>query len=187
MNGSTKPLSSSSPAPFRHPRNRRTTWLRIAAAISGATVALAGWAFWLEPARLVVSEQRIAISWPLRGTLRVAVVTDLHIGSPFNGIDKLRTIVNRTNDAKPDIICILGDLVIQGVIGGRFVAPEEIAAELKHLRAPGGVMAVLGNHGAWLDHDRVLRALEQNGVRVLEEKAAKLDTPAITLLSVTGT
>lgn len=163
--------------PSRRLRQQRT-WLRIAAAIALAAVALAAWTFWLEPASLIVAEEHIAVPRAIRGTLRIAILTDLHIGSPFNGIDKLRTIVNRTNDAKPDIICILGDLVIQGVIGGRFVAPEEIAAGLKHLRAPGGVLAVLGNHDAWLDHDRVQRALEQNGVRVLEEKAAKLDTPA---------
>jgi uncharacterized protein len=141
-------------------------------------VALAAWTLWLEPARLIVAEERITVPRAIRGTLRIAVLTDLHVGSPFNGIDKLRTIVERTNDAKPDIICILGDLVIQGVIGGRFVPPEAIAAELKQLRAPGGVFAVLGNHDGWLDHDRVQRALEQNGVRVLEERAEKLETPA---------
>ena len=157
---------------------RRQTWFRIALVIACAAVGLAGWGFWLEPARLLVSEHRMTISPPLRGTLRVAILTDLHVGSPFNGIDKLRTIVERTNNAKPDIVCILGDLVIQGVIGGRFIPPEAIAAELKPLRAPGGVFAVLGNHDGWLDHDRVQQALEQNDVRVLEESAAKLETPA---------
>ena len=31
--------------------------------------------------------------------------------------------------ARPDLICILGDLVIQGVLGGRFVTPEAIGLE----------------------------------------------------------
>jgi hypothetical protein len=113
-----------------------------------------------------------------RGTLRIAVLTDLHIGSPFNGIAKLDTIVERTNAARADIICILGDLVIQGVMGGRFVPPEQTATELKALRAPAGVFAVLGNHDGWLDHDRVRRALEQNGIRVIEESAVRTQTPA---------
>ena len=141
-------------------RLRRRTWRRLSAAIACGAVALAGWAFWLEPASLVVSEQRIA-NPPLSGSLRIAILTDLHVGSPFNGIGKLRDVVNRTNAARPDIICILGDLVIQGVIGGRFVPPEEIAAELKQLRATAGVLAVLGNHDGWFDHDRVQKALEQ--------------------------
>jgi uncharacterized protein len=158
-------------------RLRRPTWLRLAAAIACAAVALAGWAFWFEPASLVVSEQRIAHP-PLSGSLRIAILTDLHVGSPFNGIGKLRDVVNRTNAARADIICILGDLVIQGVIGGRFVPPEEIAAELKQLRATAGVLAVLGNHDGWFDHDRVQKALEQNGIRVIEETAVRLATSA---------
>jgi uncharacterized protein len=169
-------LKISSPARSRNPRHRRT-WPRIAAAVSGAAIALAGWAFWLEPARLVVSEERITLA-QLRGSLRVAILTDLHVGSPFNRIAKLRDIVSRTNAARPDAVFILGDLVIQGVRGGRFVPPEDIAAELKHLRSPSGTLAVLGNHDGWLDHDRVQSALEHNGIRVIEETAAKLATPA---------
>jgi len=106
------------------------------------------------------------------------VLTDLHVGSPFNGIAKLRTIVDRTNAAEPDLICILGDLVIQDVVGGHFVAPEAIAVELTRLRAPVSVVAVLGNHDGWFNHDRVAAALAGNGVRMLEDTATKFDTRA---------
>jgi hypothetical protein len=68
--------------------------------------------------------------------------------------------------------------MIRGIIGGRQVAPEDIAAELKNLSAPAGVVAVLGNHDGWFDHDRVRAALEDHGVRVIEEAAAKVETPA---------
>ena len=156
----------------------RRFWLRglaIAACIAG-TLGL--WAFWLEPARLTVVEERITLPASASGTLRIAVLTDLHVGSPFNGIGKLRDIVDRTNAARPDLICILGDLVIQGVIGGRFVAQEDTAAELKRLRAPNGVFAVLGNHDGWLDHARVRGALERNGIQMLEERAVRLTTAA---------
>jgi len=80
--------------------------------------------------------------------------------------------------AQPDVICILGDLVIQGVLGGHFVPPEEIVIELARLRAPAGVVAVLGNHDGWLDHDRVRQALETISIRVVEDTAIRLDTPA---------
>ncbi len=136
------------------------------------------WAFWLEPGSLVVSEERLTIRWSTQRSLRVAILSDLHVGSPFNGIEKLRDIVERTNAARPDVVCILGDLVIHGVIGGRFVAPEDIATELTRLRAPAGVVAVLGNHDGWFDHDRVRAALERGGVRVIEDTATRLETPA---------
>src|SRR6185295_6419751 len=124
----------------------------------------------LEPASLTVTEERIELRWP-RPPLRVALLADLHVGSPFNGLAKLRRIVDRTNAARPDLICILGDLVIQGVIGGRFVPPEAVAAELKRLSAPAGTVAVLGNHDGWLNHDRVRDALVENGIRVIEDTA----------------
>jgi predicted MPP superfamily phosphohydrolase len=40
------------------------------------------------------------------------------------------------------------------------------------------VFAVLGNHDSWFDHDRVKRALEQNGIPVIEESAVRIETPA---------
>jgi len=153
-------------------------WIRILLATGSAVVALGLSAFWLEPASLALVEERISLPGTTHGSLRIAVLTDLHVGSPFNGIEKLRKVVDRTNAARPDVVCILGDLVIQGVIGGRFVTPEDTAAELKRLRAPAGVVAVLGNHDSWLNHDRVRTAVERNGIRVLEETAAKLGTPA---------
>jgi predicted MPP superfamily phosphohydrolase len=166
----------------RHPpdgRLRRLRRWRLILAAAGCAILGAGlWAFWLEPASLTVVEERIALSWSARGSVRIAVLTDLHVGSPFNGIAKLRETVDRTNAARPDVICILGDLVIQGVPGGRFVAPEKIAEELGRLRATSSVMAVLGNHDGWLNHDRVRDALERNGIRVIEETAVRLTTPA---------
>jgi len=152
---------------------------RWAALLLGVAILAAGLrAFWWEPASLIVTEERIPLNWAARGAVRIAILTDLHVGSPFNGRAKLHEVVQRTNAARPDIICILGDLVIQGVTGGRFVPPEEIASELKALRSPAGVFAVLGNHDGWLDHDRVQRALEQNGMRVVEESAVRTQTPA---------
>ena len=165
-------------------RRRVTLWAAAAAACAVFAVALR--AFWLEPASLTVAEERIALrssasrqppaARSAHGSLRIAILTDLHVGSPFNGLAKLHRIVERTNAARPDIVCILGDLVIQGVIGGEFVAPEQIAAALKNLSAPAGVFAVLGNHDGWLDHDRVRAALQQSGIHIVEETAMRVET-----------
>ena len=157
---------------------RRRIWRWLFGLVAAAAVACGLRAIWLEPASLTIDEERIALRWSAPRPLRIAVLTDLHVGSPFNDLSKLRRIVARTNDARPDVICLLGDLVIQGVIGGRFVEPEAIAVELKHLQSPGGVVAVLGNHDGWLNHDRVQRALEANDIRIVEDRAARIDTTA---------
>jgi uncharacterized protein len=157
-------------------------WRRIAGwslVTAGAlSAALALRAFWLEPASLRIVEEHISLRGSTKRWVRVAVLTDLHVGSPFNDLSRLREVVARTNAARPDVVCILGDLVIQGVLGGRFVPPEDISAELRQLRANGGVFAVLGNHDGWLNHDRVASALERNGIRVIEETAVKVVAPA---------
>jgi predicted MPP superfamily phosphohydrolase len=94
------------------------------------------------------------------------------VGSPFHGLDQLRRVVALAQEAAPRLILLPGDFVIQGVIGGRFVAPEAAARELAPLSAPLGTWAVLGNHDWWLDAARVRHALGAEGIRVLEDGAA---------------
>ena len=127
--------------------SRRSRWTRgakLTAALSLLFVLLfvilGLWAFWLEPASVRVVNTSVPVArWPAacRG-LRVAVLSDLHVGSPYNGIAKLQQIVVLTNAQQPDLVLLPGDFVIQGVAGGRFVPPESAAAVLAKLRAPMG-------------------------------------------------
>jgi uncharacterized protein len=153
----------------------RRAWL-VAAALSATVLGLGLWAFAFEPASLTVRQHELSIPhWnaDLEG-LQVAVLADLHVGSPFNGLAKLEKIVELTNSLKPDLIVIPGDFVIQGVLGGSFVAPEDAAAVLARLSAPLGVWACLGNHDWWLDARRVTAALEKQKIPVLEDKAVRI-------------
>jgi predicted MPP superfamily phosphohydrolase len=158
---------------LKHPRV-------IALSLSATVVGLTVWSFALEPASLSTREYRLSIpDWRAdHAGLRIAVLADLHVGSPFNGITKLKRIVTTTNALKPDLILIPGDLVIHEVIGGRFVAPEDSAAVLATLTAPLGVWAVLGNHDWWLDAKRVRTALESHGIPVLEDEAVPIEYDA---------
>src|SRR5688572_4585242 len=162
--------------------------LRIALAAALAVFVLLGaWAFWLEPASLTVRRVELAVpGWRAEHAgLKVALLTDLHVGAPHMSLARLRRVVERVNAEAPDVVLITGDFVIGGpqdegserggVAGGTFVAPEPIAAELKALRAPLGVYAVLGNHDWWFDGERVTRALEGAGLRVLENSAVRVE------------
>ena len=125
---------------------------------------------------LVVRHPRMELpGW--KSDLRIAVLSDLHIGSPHVGLDKLRVIVEKTNAEHPTLIVLLGDFVTGGPNGrraGGFVEPEPTAAELKKLHAPLGVFAVLGNHDCWYDGERVGKALTDSGIPVLENKAVRV-------------
>jgi predicted MPP superfamily phosphohydrolase len=152
--------------------------LRIFAFASMALILpLAIWAFWLEPASLRNEAYDLKLpSWPFEcDGIRIAVLSDLHIGSPFNGLFKLEEIVRLTVAAKPDLVLLAGDYVIHGVLGGRFTRPEEAAKRLALLSAPMGVYAVLGNHDWWFNAARVRNALQSVGIAVLEDKSTVIE------------
>ncbi len=141
-------------------------------------LGLAIWAFWIEPASLVVREYELRLpGWPgeLAG-LRVAALSDFHVGSPYNGIDKLQRIVALTNRSDPDLIVLLGDFVVHGVVGGARVPPARIAPVLGNLEAPLGIWAVLGNHDWWYSFEGVRRPLNTQGIEVLEDRAVEISS-----------
>jgi len=151
-------------------------WIRAFALVLFLVLGL--WSFWLEPASLRVQSVDIPVAWPYVRPLRVALVSDLHVGAPYQGLGQLRSTVDRINATSPDLICIAGDVVTLGVLGGQFTPPEAIARELSRLRAPSGVFAVLGNHDRLFSASRVRAALASAGIRVLEDTASLVATPS---------
>jgi uncharacterized protein len=134
---------------------------------------VAVWALFIEPRRLVVRNVALEVPrWPREHAgLRVALLSDLHVGSPHWGLERVRELVATTNAQHPDLILLAGDYVIDGVKFGTKVEAEPIAEALGELRAPLGVMAVLGNHDWWNDGERMRRALTSRGITVLENDA----------------
>lgn len=158
--------------------------LRIALAAIVLLLCLAAfWGFLIEPTRLVTRHETIHLqNWPqqLNG-LKVAVISDIHADDWFVDQKKLRAIVERTNQLQPDLIVIAGDYIVStGWVQTR-VEPEVFAATLKDLRAPLGVYSVLGNHDWWYDGDKVRAALEQNGIKVLEDEVVQLNARGTSL------
>ena len=143
--------------------------------VLAAAALLAVWAFWWEPGRLVLNEIELEVpGWPEGEETRVALIADLHVGSPRNGRDNLRRVVGRVNETLPDLVLIAGDLTIDNVLGGGFVSPEEIAEDLAALDPRLGSYAVLGNHDRWLSAARVEAALSGAGIAVLDNRGARV-------------
>ena len=136
----------------------------VAAAAVRATV--------LTPRLLRVRDVPLALpGWPasLDG-LRVAVVGDLHAGSPWVDLSRVQVVVDRGMAARPDLVVLLGDHLAD-VVGGRHLDPEPVAQVLAGLSAAAPVVGVLGNHDWYAGGHRVRRALEAVGLPVLEESA----------------
>ena len=157
-------------------RKKRITLIVVAALLLGC-LSLVLWGFVIEPDRLVINDVAITMPRlpPAFADLKVAVVADLHVGSPHIDVEKLQQVVSTINGQNPDLILIAGDFVIQDVIGGHFVEPEVIADKLRELHARLGVFAVLGNHDWWYDGERVMRALNGVGIRVLENDVVRIE------------
>ena len=101
--------------------------------------------------------------------LRVALVTDLHVG-PVRDAGFTRRVVDQVNGQRPDVVVLGGDLV-----DGKVAQVADALAPLADLDAPLGVFAVTGNHefisqeaDAWMDHWETL------GIDVLRNENATL-------------
>lgn len=158
------------PAP--RARWRRWFWIALAALVIGVQL----WAWVWEPAQLVQRDYALALPrWsPQCDGLRVDVLTDLHTGSPLNGVGKLDRIVREVAAGDADVVLLAGDYVILSVFLGTYIPPETIAPHLRPLAARKPVYAVLGNHDWWKDGARVRRALESAGIVVLQNSAQQV-------------
>lgn len=134
-------------------------------------VVLPLWAFYFEPASIFVRRYEVETSLgPAFGGMKIALLSDLHVGAPHITLQKLRM----TNDTHPDLIVLTGDFLITRIRSGTFIPPSRIAPLLGELKAPLGVWAVLGNHDWWYDAKETLTALEANRIRTLEDHATRL-------------
>ncbi|WP_049785943.1 metallophosphoesterase [Sphingobium chlorophenolicum] len=149
---------------------------------------MSGGAIWLfanARAMPVVRRLDIALPFPAdapRRPVTVALLTDSHLSGPDNGPDRMARIVALVNGLRPDLIALGGDYIGDDK-GGATYDPAQSIAPFAELRAPLGVVAVLGNHDArkhtgigrhdW--HDLFARI----GVRLLDNQAVRRGPLAI--------
>lgn len=118
------------------------------------------YSFLIEPQMLFVKEIG-------EGDLKIAILSDLHLGIFFNTVS-LERVVRKVNSLNPDLIFILGDFVF------RIEEIEKAFEPLKDLKAP--VFAVLGNHDLGMPGENVSEELsfwlEKYNVKVLQNEVA---------------
>jgi hypothetical protein len=131
------------------------------------------WCYASAVADPVVRHATIALPrWPAgAGPVRVLLWSDLHLGNKATGRARLERLVARANALRPDLVLLAGDYIAGHEREDAGVAPG--LAALRGLRAPLGVVAVMGNHEYWTDAPAVRRALEEAGVTVLANEAAR--------------
>jgi len=147
------------------------------------TVALtfAGYCFLEACANPVVREARVALpDWP-RGAkpVRVALISDIHMKSRTMGTARLGRIVGQINALHPDLVLIAGDFIHKSRRDSAARLGADMVGPLSQLRAPLGVVAVLGNHDRYTGADAVRAQLTAAHVRVLDDTAMAIGPLAL--------
>ena len=177
------------PAPATEPQelqamNRRIFLARTGAVAAGAaSVGLigVGMANALGPPDLLQMPVRLRRLDPAFNGFRIAVVSDIHLG-PLAGRANTERIVRMINEAQPDLVAIVGDLV-DGTV-------EELGSAVEPLRdlvSREGTFFVTGNHEYFVnDTTTWMRELERLGVQPLrnENTAIRRGTAAFDLAGV---
>jgi hypothetical protein len=117
----------------------------------------------------VVRSYEITIDKPAGGlkSLRVAAVSDIHLGSVIRA-RSMRKLSSALEKMKPDIVFLLGD-VVDGEIG-----PVLRGDLLKHFTKPHareGTFAITGNHEFIGGAKRTIPYIESKGIKVLQDES----------------
>lgn len=121
----------------------------------------------------VVRQMTLALpDWPAgQKPVRAVLLSDVHFGNITMGPTRLARIVDQVQQLKPDIILLAGDFVAGYNAKTADNGAADLAAGLSRLRAPLGVVAVLGNHDHESDPEAVRRTLMAANITLLSNTA----------------
>lgn len=156
--------------------NRRKFIKRVAAA--GVALVAADSAI-LEPNHPRLIRKEILLRrWPSRlDGFTIALLSDFHYDSYFS-VHPIRRAVEMVNELRPDLIALTGDFVSVPWFGDRAkgaALAEPCAQLLGKLQAPHGVWAVLGNHDAFTEPDRITDVVQAVGIPVLSNRSVPIE------------
>lgn len=129
----------------------------------------------------LVREANIGLpGWPNGAApIRVALLSDIHIGNASTDRARLDLIVTHVNALRPDLVLIAGDFVYGHDPAMASKVEADLGAALSQLHPPLGTVAVFGNHDIWTGADHVRAALERAGITLLRNQAVRRGPVAI--------
>ncbi len=152
--------------------------------IFGFLIALSVLALWLwstiiEP-YFCIKYDNVEVKSPTlfepMADVKIAVVSDIHFGNSVAETWRLNKIIETANAANADIILLLGDYVSAATPFGQ-INLDILTHNLKKLRAPLGVYAIMGNHDSYYALSLVRKSVENAGITILENSSIEIKTP----------
>ncbi|WP_239677037.1 metallophosphoesterase [Natronosporangium hydrolyticum] len=150
----------------------RRQFLRRGAAVTAAAAAagLGGYGMVRAYAPPTIKRVQIPLARldPRAAGLRIAVVSDLHVG-PLYGQRFVRRVVEMVNELDADLVTVVGDMV-----SSEAGAVAESAAPLRELRSRYGSYFVTGNHEYYTGHEEWIEAADELNLRVLRNERLEI-------------
>ena len=152
-------------------KKRLKLWLKI-----GLPILFLAWimleAFLFGPVRLVLVEHDIPIAglpeeW---NGFRIVLLGDFHASRIGMDQDLIRRAIRLANRQNADLMLLLGDY-LNGHSEEDAMPINEFFPMLAQLKAKYGVYAVIGNHDLKINPAKIIHALEENKIPVLNDRA----------------
>ena len=150
---------------------RRHALQAAAAGSHGRSVRIDGFGALVERTAYVITEMDLPVPnlHPDLEGLRFAQISDLHV-SPFLSVREAGRVVDITNELKPQLTLVTGDLISQ-----RGDPLDGTIRELGRLRAEAGILGCLGNHEVYANCQAyATREAAKVGIRFLRQEAVPL-------------
>ncbi|MBI2425545.1 MAG: metallophosphoesterase [Candidatus Hydrogenedentes bacterium] len=160
----------------------------VTLAAGGGMTGIGGHGVLIAPGRIRLAPYELHIADLPKSFdgLRIAHISDTHYG-PFITLEYLTHAINLVNGADPDLVVLTGDYIHR--------TPHAIAdgiGVLRRLKAPLGVVGVLGNHDHWEGPEACKRRFAEMGIPLVDNTRLFLtakglaDTPGKECLCVAG-
>jgi uncharacterized protein len=125
--------------------------------------------YWVQTKEIVYAAEDVPKEFQ---GFKIVFVSDIHHGKTYSS-NRIRSLVERINKAKPDIILLGGDYVNSDE---KYIDP--CFNELKNLKAAYGVYGVMGNHDHYESSKLTGEAMAKAGIVQLDNKAVWLNKGA---------
>lgn len=144
-----------------------------AAALVGLGAAgVLGYAYRFAPMRIQITRETFwhrNIPREFHG-YKIAQFSDIHLDGTARSLLRLAEAVDRINAEQPDLIVFTGDFVTLRY----HTQVDDLRTHFARLRAPDGVLTILGNHDHRQNRLLTLRALQEAGVTDLNNRVVTL-------------
>lgn len=149
-------------------RDRRSSHIIILVAVLFVTLFVGGlvvYGTFIEPRRLVVREETLILRPDGPRTIKLALISDLHVGrSPWISQSILRELTKPEMAERVRALLIAGDFVSFGETGARSFE------DFGHLGNPSITYGVFGNHDYMGDAATLEDKLEADGIQILKNE-----------------